>query len=160
MLFATALDNDGMDVSIGDPAHFQVFDRLGREVMAVAHARKVTPVGFTNFDPLAFMPGTPETASRAAVATLSHRWDNNAKKHSGFWRDLAVRKRRTEVDFLVAPVAELGAQAGVDTPAIRTLVGLVHDIEEGRRAQSPETFGILLGLCAGPAQLPRSASLQ
>jgi 2-dehydropantoate 2-reductase len=148
MLFATALDNDGMDVSIADAANFPVFDRLGREVMAVAHARKVTPVGFANFDPLAFMPGSPEAASRTSVATLSHRWDNNAKKHSGFWRDLAVRKRRTEVDHLVGAVAELGKEAGVDTPAIRTLVGLVHDIEAGRREQSPVTFRILLEECS------------
>lgn len=152
ILFATALDNDGMDVSIGDPARFPVFDRLGREVMAVAHARKVTPVGFTNFDPLAFMPGTPQIESRAAVETLSHRWDNNAKKHSGFWRDLAVRKRRTEVDFLVAPVAELGMQAGIDTPVIRTLLGLVHDIEAGRREQSLDTFKILLDECCEVAK--------
>ncbi|NBS58037.1 MAG: ketopantoate reductase family protein, partial [Betaproteobacteria bacterium] len=75
------------------------------------------------------------------------RWQNNAKKHSGFWRDLAVRKRRTEVDFLVGAVADLGRESGVDTPAIRTLVGLIHDIEEGRRQQSGDTFRILLDEC-------------
>ncbi len=148
MLFATALNSEGMDVNIADPARFAVFDRLGREVMAVAHARNVTPVGFTNFDPLAFMPGSPDSAARTAIATLSRRWENNAKKHSGFWRDLAVRKRRTEVDHLVGAVAELGREAGVDTPAIRTLVGLVHDIEDGRRDQSWNTFKILLDQCA------------
>lgn len=147
MLFATALNNEGMDVNIGDPQRFPVFDALGREVMAVASARGVTPVGFTNFDPLAFMPGSPEAAARVAVATLSKRWQNNAKKHSGFWRDLAVRKRRTEVDFLVGAVADLGRESGVDTPAIRTLVGLIHDIEEGRRQQSGDTFRILLDEC-------------
>ena len=33
------------------------------------------------------------------------------------------------------------------TPAIDKLVELIHDIEDGRRAQSMETFGELLALC-------------
>ena len=41
-----------------------------------------------------------------------------------------------------------GAQAGIDSPAIRTLIGLVHDIEDGRRELSWDTFKILLDQCA------------
>ncbi len=147
MLFATALNNEGMDVNIGDTKRAAVFETLGREVMNVAHARGVTPVGFTNFEPLAFMPGATDEETRGAIALLAHRWDNNAKKHSGFWRDMAVRKRRTEVDYLVGPVAELGREAGIDTPATRLLLDLVHDIEGGRRQQSWDTFKILLDHC-------------
>lgn len=147
MLFATSLNNDGMDDNFADPARFPVFDRLGREVMAVAHALGVTPMPLTGFDPAAFMAGSPESAARACIAVLSNRRRASAKKHSGFWRDLAVRKRRTEIDPLIGKVAELGRKAGVDTPALRTLIGLVHDIEEGRRELSRETFGILLDEC-------------
>ncbi len=147
MLFATSLNNDGMDANFADPARFAVFDRLGREVMAVAHAQGVTPLAFTGFDPAAFMAGSPESAARGCVAVLAQRRRNSAKKHSGFWRDLAVRKRRTEVDPLLGRVAQLGAEAGVPTPAVDTLIDLVHDIENGRRALSPETFQILLDQC-------------
>jgi 2-dehydropantoate 2-reductase len=148
MLFATSLTNDDMPSNFADPQRFPVFDQLGREVMAVARARNVTPMPFGGFDLTAFVAGSPESTSRACIATLSQRWRNSAKKHSGFWRDLAVRKRRTEIDPLMGKVAELGQQAGVSTPAIRTLISLVHDIEDGRRELSWDTFKILLDQCA------------
>jgi 2-dehydropantoate 2-reductase len=154
MLFATSLNNDGMDNNFADPQRFPVFDQLGREVMAVARARGVTPLPFTGFDPAAFMAGSPESAARACIAILAQRRRNSVKKHSGFWRDLAVRKRRTEIDPLMGTVAELGPQAGVDTPAIRTLIGLVHDIEDGRRELSWDTFKILLDQCARQSRSP------
>ena len=77
MLFATALNNDTMDDNFGDPQRFPVFDRLGREVMAVARARQVTPLSFTGFDPAAFMPGSPESAARECIAVLSQRRRNS-----------------------------------------------------------------------------------
>ncbi len=152
MLFATSLNNDGMDNNFGDPQRFIVFDRLGREVMAVARARKVTPLSFTGFDPAAFMPGGPESAARECIAVLSQRRRNSVKKHSGFWRDLAVRKRRTEIDPLMGMVAQLGKEAGVPTPAILVLIDIVHDIEQGRRELSWDTFEVLLDECTRLAQ--------
>ena len=56
-------------------------------------------------------------------------------------------------------VAELGKQAGVDTPAIRTLIGLVHDIEDGRRELSWDTFKVLLDQCARQSRSPVPAPL-
>ena len=148
MLFATALTNDSMAENFADPARFAVFDRLGREVIAVARARNIKPVGFNGFDPAAFMAEAPESASRASIAALAEFNRHSAKTHSGVWRDLAVRKRRTEVDPQIGNIAKLGAQAGVDTPAIRTLVRLIHDIEEGRRPMSFATFQVLIDVCA------------
>src|SRR5439155_14844457 len=57
MLFATALTNDSMTENFADPRRFAVFDALGREVIAVAQARGIKPVGFTQFDPSAFAAG-------------------------------------------------------------------------------------------------------
>jgi 2-dehydropantoate 2-reductase len=53
---------------------------------------------------------------------------------------LAVRKRKTEVDPQVGTVAQIAAAHGIDTPLLRRLVELIHDIEEGRREMSPDTF--------------------
>jgi 2-dehydropantoate 2-reductase len=147
MLFATSLNNDGMDANFGDPERFPVFDRLGREVMAVAQAAGVRPVGITGFDPAAFMPGAPEAAARACMAVLAQRRKGAAKKHSGFWRDLAVRKRRTEVDELLGKVSAAGKRSGIPTPALDLLIALVHEVEEGRRELSWDTFRILLDQC-------------
>jgi len=147
MLFATALTPASMAENFASERHAPVWERLGREVMAVARARGVRPLGFDGFEPAAFMPGAPHSAARACIAALAEFNRRSAKTHSGVWRDLAVRKRRTEVDPQIGIVAALGAEAGVDTPAIRRLVALVHDVEEGRRPQSWQTLDELLETC-------------
>ena len=147
MLFATALTTDSMTVNFADPQRFVVFDQLAREVMAVASARGVVPVGFNGFDPACFAPGAPDAAARASIAALAEFNRHTAKTHTGIYRDLAVRKRKTEVDPQIGVIAELGRAAGVPTPAITCLVALIHDIEDGRRPMAYETFDLLIQTC-------------
>ncbi|MBN9062569.1 MAG: 2-dehydropantoate 2-reductase [Rhizobiales bacterium 65-9] len=147
MLFGTALTPDSMSANFADPAREKAWIALGREVMAVASARDVTPVGFKEFDPLAFAPSASIEKARAVIADLAGYTAKTAKTHSGIWRDLAVRKRRTEVDEQIGIIARLGAEAGVDTPAIRALVALIHDIEDGKRPQSIDTLKVLIDRC-------------
>ena len=147
MLFATALNTDSMSENFADPRRFVVFDQLAREVMAVASVRGITPVGFNGFDPACFAPGASDAGARASIAALAEFNRHTAKTHSGIYRDLAVRKRKTEVDPQIGVIAELGREAGVPTPAITCLVSLIHDIEDGRRPMSSETFGILVKVC-------------
>lgn len=144
ILFATALTNASMSENLASERHFPAFQRLGREVMALARARGVKPLGFNGFDPEAFMPEADETAARRSVADMSEFNRHTAKTHSGIWRDLAVRKRKTEVDAQIAVMVTLGAEAGVPTPTIARLVGLIHDIEEGRREQGWATLDLLV----------------
>jgi len=112
----------------------------------------VKPLGFNGFDPDAFMPGADEAAARRSVADMAEFNRHTAKTHSGIWRDLAVRKRKTEVDPQIGIVSALGREAGIATPAIDTLVQLVHDIEDGRRPLSYQTLEVLIDTC-------RSASM-
>jgi 2-dehydropantoate 2-reductase len=148
MLFATALTNDSMSANFADPRRFVVWDRLGREVVAAALANGVTPRGFGDFDAMAFAPGAPEAGRRAMIAWLADYTSQTAKTHSGVWRDLAVRKRRTEVDAQIAVIDRLAAAKGVDTPGIRALVALVHDVEDGRRELSFDTLEVLIATCS------------
>ncbi len=147
MLFATALTNESMSENFADASRLPVWLRLGHEVMAVAAAKGVRPRGFSGFDPDAFMPGAPEAAARACIAALADYTSKTAKTHSGVWRDLAVRHRQTEVDAQIAIIAEVAAEVGVDVPAIRLLVELVHDVEAGRRPLSRETLQALIDQC-------------
>ena len=147
MLFATALTTDSMTVNFADPRRFVVFNQLAREVMAVACARGVVPVGFNGFDPACFAPGAPDAGARASIAALAEFNRHTAKTHTGIYRDLAVRKRKTEVDPQIGVIAELGRAAGVPTPAITCLVALIHDIEDGRRPMAYETFDLLIQTC-------------
>jgi 2-dehydropantoate 2-reductase len=152
MLFATALTEDSMTKNFADPRRFVVFDQLAREVMAVAKARGVVPVGFNGFDPGCFAPGAPDAGARASIAALAEFNSHTAKTHSGIHRDLAVRKRKTEVDPQIGVIVALGREAGIATPAIACLVELIHDIEEGRRPLAYETFDVLIKACQGTPQ--------
>ena len=152
MLFATALTDDSMTKNFADPRRFVVFDQLAREVMAVAKARGVVPVGFNGFDPGCFAPGAPDAGARASIAALAEFNSHTAKTHSGIHRDLAVRKRKTEVDPQIGVIVALGREVGIATPAIACLVELIHDIEEGRRPLAYETFDVLIKACQAAPQ--------
>ncbi len=143
VLFATALTDASIADVLDSAEHRPRLIELGREVMRVAIARDVRPEPFDGFDPAAFLPDAPEPAAAASLDRLVAFNRNSAKTHSGVWRDLAVRKRKTEVDAQIAVIAELGREAGVATPLVERLVELVHDVEEGRRPQSWETLGAL-----------------
>lgn len=147
MLFATALTTDSMTANFEDPQRFVVFDRLAREVMAVAAARRIVPIGFNGFDPTCFAPGASEAGARASIAALAEFNRYTAKTHTGIYRDLAVRKRKTEVDPQIGVIADIGREVGVPTPAIRCLVSLIHDIEDGRKPMALATFSELIAVC-------------
>jgi 2-dehydropantoate 2-reductase len=132
-LFATAVTDDGIADCLADPTYHAVYIALAQEVMRVAVANQVQPQGFNGFDPLAFMPDTPVDVSLRSLEEMVAFNRRSAKTHSGIWRDLAVRKRRTEVDAQLGPVVTIGAQLGVATPLTARLIELIHDIEAGRR---------------------------
>ena len=147
MLFSTALTPDSMSANFADPVRRPVFSALGREVVAVARAHGVTPRGFGAFDPQAFAPGAPEREAEAVIAWLADYTSRTAKTHSGVYRDLAVRKRRTEVDAQIGIIADLARDKGIATPALSHLVALVHAVEEGRRPLALDTLRDLIETC-------------
>ena len=143
MLFATALSNESIADALAMPAYRALYLALAREILAVAAARGVTPEGFDGFDPAAYRPQAPHGAAERSLDDLVAHNRRSTKTHSGIWRDLAVRKRRTEVDAQLGIVVTLGAEAGVPTPLTARLVALIHDIEDGARVQSPEALDVL-----------------
>jgi 2-dehydropantoate 2-reductase len=143
MLFATALTNESIADALALPKYRERYVALAREILAVAAARGVTPEAFDGFDPAAYGPRAADgAASRSLDALVAHN-RRSAKSHSGIWRDLAVRKRRTEVDAQLGIVVSLGGEAGVATPLTARLVELIHDIENGVRPLSLETLDAL-----------------
>lgn len=148
MLFATALNHDSMTQNFADPAKMPAWLALGREVMAVARAKGITPRGFGGYEPMAFAPGRPDAEAIAVIHWLRDFTSQSAKTHSGIWRDLAVRKRKTEAGAQLNIVPRLAAELGIPTPALAAVGRLIADIEEGRREQSPETFAALLDAIA------------
>ena len=131
MLFATALTNDSMADAIDQ--HRRVTVELAREVLSVAAALGRTPLGFDGFEPDAI-----GSADRAAVEASLERLiavrRRDEKTHSGVWRDMAVRKRRTEVDAHFGPIVEDARRYGVNVPLLQRMIEMIHEVEDGRRA--------------------------
>ena len=146
MLFATALTNDSIADGLARPEYRGLYIALAREILAVALARGVHPEAFDGFDPAAYLPDAPPGAAERSLDQLVAHNRKSAKTHSGIWRDLAVRKRPTEVDAQLGIVAALGAEAGVPTPLTSAVVQLIHEIERGERSQSMEALDALAGV--------------
>lgn len=132
MLAASALTNETMVDFIGDPRMRPALTGLVREVLLTAVAEGVSPRGFQGYDPAAFLSGDPEAIAASIEANLVFK-RRSAKKHSGYWRDLAVRKRPTDIGAQVAPVRALARRHGIGTPLLDHLVALVGAIERGER---------------------------
>jgi 2-dehydropantoate 2-reductase len=143
LLFATALADASIADVLASRKHRPTLVELGREVMRVAAARGVQPEAFDGFDPAAFHPDAGDELPIRSLDELVAFNSASAKSHSGVWRDLAVRRRKTEVDAQIAPIVKLGEEVGVEAPLVRRLVELIHDVEDGRRAQSWETLDAL-----------------
>jgi len=133
LLFATALTNDSIADALALPQYFALHRALGAEILRVAAAEQVHPEGFNGFHPAAFRDGADPAAAQRSIDEMIAHNRKSAKSHSGIWRDLAVRKRKTEVDAQMAIISEIAATHGLTTPLVDRLVRLVHEIEDGKR---------------------------
>ena len=142
-LFATALTNDGIADCYANPAFRPVLTSLGQEVGAVAKARGVATEAFNGFDPAAFAPGAPQSLIDRSLDDMVAFNRRSAKSHSGIWRDLAIRKRRTEVEPQLGPIVSTGKQVGVPTPLTARLIEMIIEMENGARHFSADNLNEL-----------------
>ena len=147
MLFATAINNDSMADNFANPSRSELWVAIGREVMGLATKRGIQPVGFNGFNPMAYLPGASDLEAQASIEEMAEFNRGSAKTHSGIWRDLAVRKRKTEVTEQLGILVKLASEVEYDVPLITTIIDLIHDIEDGVRDMSDETFAVLLNRC-------------
>ncbi len=118
---------------------------LGRRICAEAYGVARTQAGrvesIGEFEPEAFAPGPGwERRADATLDALADAWRHNIKRHMGIWRDLRIRKRKTEVDEQIAKVVATGEAEGVPTPINAAVLDVVHEIEEGSRGMAWENL--------------------
>jgi 2-dehydropantoate 2-reductase len=133
LLFGTALTNDSIADVLDNPVARPVLRKLALEVATVAAINNIKPEAFDGFDPSAFGPLAQQQQTDRSFDDMVAHNRRSLKSHSGIWRDLAVRKRKTEVDAQVLPVAAIGEDSKVPTPMVTRLVEMIHEIEDGRR---------------------------
>jgi len=136
LLFATALTDASIADVLAAREHRPLLVALAREVVAVADARGVVLESFDGFDPAAFQVSAPEARAHASLADLVAFNRRSAKTHSGIWRDLAIRRRPTEVDAQLGAVVRLAREAGASAPLTERLIQQIHEIERGERERT------------------------
>ncbi len=134
MLFVSALTNESIAAALADPGYRDLYIRAAHEILAVAAQIGVEARGFNGFDPAAFL-ANDQAGIKKSLDTLVAFNRESAKTHSGIWRDLAVRKRKTEV-IMYEPILAQGETVGIDLPLTRRWIEMIHEIEDGSRPQA------------------------
>lgn len=135
LLFAQTVGDQTFADTFGDARYQPVLTALVGEGVGAALAAGVKLESFGAFEPLKLRPRTSaeEKEARAVLNRFADQTRNQIKVRSGPWRDLAVRKRPTEVDHMVGWVIEEGRRRGVGLPLNEALVRQVKELEKGTR---------------------------
>lgn len=131
LLFGTALTNESIVEVLAHPDYRDVLIAIGKEVCAVAQAAHIPLEGFNGFHPPAFSASATLADSQASMDAMVEFNRRSAKTHSGIWRDLAIHKRKTEVDQQLGVIVHEAAKLGIATPLLQAVIAGIHDIEQG-----------------------------
>ena len=138
MLFISALTHQSIAEALSDARYREIYIRAAQEILRVTSACGVQARGFNGFDPDAFH-ADDRAGIDNSLDTLVAFNSSSAKTHSGIWRDLAVRKRKTEV-FMYEPILSEGEKHGIALPLTRRWIDMIREIEDGLRPQTTENL--------------------
>jgi 2-dehydropantoate 2-reductase len=130
--------NNPVNALSGVPLKIQLSDRDYRRCLALLIDEALRALDVAGIVPAQIGKVAPSRMPRLMrlpdwlfkrIAAAALRIDPEAR--SSMWEDLQAG-RRTEVDYLNGAVVALAEKAGLDAPANRRIVALVHDAEQGR----------------------------
>ena len=112
--------------------------RLVVENMDVAEAAGIRLQPFDEYDPADYRAaGRGDAAARQrAMAVIATHYRAHTKTKTGIWRDLAVRRRKTEVGALLGATVAKARPLGLAMPLTERLIAMIEDLETGRRVMS------------------------
>ena len=149
LLFGTAVvDAHVYEVVERSEAVQRVLVGIVGEGLAVADKAGIRVEPFDEFDPAWYRAalGGDVAARQHAMDAIAVHYRAHTKTKTGIWRDLAVRKRKTEVDGQLGVLARKGESLGVAMPLTRGLIGIIRDLEDGRRQMDWKNFDPLVAL--------------
>jgi 2-dehydropantoate 2-reductase len=146
MLTATALTNETIADVFDNPRYRNMLMNLAAEVLAVADYEGVNTIAFDDWNPADAYPRETRDMMRMNQQMDIHvrRLRGYSKVHSGIWRDIAIRKRKTEKPHHFKPVFKLAEEARIDMPLCRLLLKLLNEVENNERSFSVENLEELL----------------
>lgn len=102
---------------------------IALEAMQVPDNLGIELVSFDDFCPELYRQGRYKEALKI---TADH-YRSMVKNYTGLYRDLAVRKRKSEIDGTVGYMVQMGEKLGLSLPLNKKLVSMVKEIEAGER---------------------------
>ncbi len=143
--YATALVDADVGDILADPRNRRVGVALLSESVRLAKLEGVKLEAFDGFEPDLMTPTVPHEweAAMDSIDTMADEYWRRAdrlKKRTGVWRDIVVRKRKTEVDYRIGELVRRGRARGLAMPLNAALWQMIHEVEEGKRAMVPENL--------------------
>jgi 2-dehydropantoate 2-reductase len=136
LLVATALvDAHVYEVVERSAAIQQMLVALVVESMTVAERAGIRLLAFDEYDPADYhaAAGGDAAARARAMASIAAHYRAAVKTKTGIWRDLAVRKRKTEVGALLGATVARARTFGLAMPMTERLIAMIEELETGRR---------------------------
>ncbi len=105
------------------------------ECVNVAKAEGIRLESYTKFDIRPFLQGSTKSKKvmYQALCDSAMKDLGNLKTKTGILRDLAVRKRKTEIPWLSGYVVERGKALGIPTPINELATKIISELEESIR---------------------------
>ncbi len=101
-------------------------------------------------------------ARQRAMEIIARHYRQHTKTKTGIWRDLVVRRRKTEVGSLLGATVAKARTLGLGMPLTERLIAMIEDLELGRRAMRKRpgtssgtaTRSMVNGFRVGPRHWP------
>jgi 2-dehydropantoate 2-reductase len=135
MLFAEATSMRGITEMFEIEKWHPLLIEIGREIVQVAMAQKIKLLPFNGFEPYSYSTEASYEDGVKSLLALAEHNRPHTKTHSGVWRDLAVNKRKTEVDMIMGAVLPIAREYGIAIPFCTRIIETIHNIESGNDVQ-------------------------
>lgn len=145
MLIGTALTDETIADVFENKRKRNILLDTAAEALAVAESCGIKTVGFDDWNPKWAYPIEKRDYAEIDREMAVHiaRLRTYTKTKSGIWRDLAVRKRKTEVPSQLQPIIERAQLSDIPVPRLKKLLAMITEIEAGKRSLTPENINEL-----------------
>lgn len=142
MLIGTALTDETIADIFEDKELRNILLDTVDEALTVADNCGIQTVGFDDWNPQWSYPIAKrdwDEVDREMVVHIA-RLRTYTKTKSGIWRDLAVRKRKTEVPAQLNPIIERAAAANIPVSRLKKLLAMILELEDGKRKMTKDNI--------------------
>lgn len=147
----TAVADMDREHVLAKPEYLPVLAGVVREAARLGRAQGVRIETYNSFDPNAFLLEGEEGKRRIPEVLRGEVEKEKAslKKRTGYWRDIAVRKRKTEVDYISGHIEDGSRELGLAAPLNGAVRRMIHEAEDGKRKLGPHNMEELLAIARG-----------